>query len=399
MNPLTQEEINDIKSILNDPQFQKEDEHFRASQESASLFLDLIYTGPVSLIIEAPKEWTTKNPKVQLYFFGKQPTCPLEGLSYDSDKASEQCVTCDVGQAFNASYHQLIACTKMVPNFVADNSCIDDIYLCLSDLRIMNTIIEFLHDGSKVPSDLADRLSLLCQSDMRPFYGKRTLKDNVYKTLQKYVNCDHPDNSELVRHMYGQIRYEYSCDNLFQICGALLDYLCHYKKSVKSSKSEASERETPETSESSDSSKYIPRPQSFSLKRCPRCGSFFITNDRRIKYCSYSSFDGQKCAALQEADRKRALASAEKSDSEQLAEKIRRRLYQSYIRIGDSSPKGNQDPCYQERKDLYDLYMKCRKKHSKSPSFDTWIAECAAKLPNSRNESYDKFKEWLQERS
>ena len=96
---------------------------------------------------------------------------------------------------------------------------------------------------------------------------------------------------------------------------------------------------------------------------------------------------------------RKKFASTERTLAEQLAEKIRRRLYSYRTVVKISRADYTNDPRYKERDELYKLYNKCCKKHSQQSDFAGWVAECAAQLPTSTNESYDKFKEWLLERS
>ena len=322
-----------------------------------------------------------KRDTVTIYFFGHSPSCPLPGIEYsqqgDGDSDSWQSATCPIGDAFFAAYTKLLEKAKILNSFELDSSRLDAVYQVISDMRLLAVAIESLDDAMHTPSDLMDRLSYFCESDIKPLYGDRQVQSNTYQVLQRYLNGKTPDHLEFLSYVREELDFNYQCDNLYQVCGAILDYLCHYTIYEQ----------------------YNSKPHKYSLRRCPRCGRYFTTSDRKIIYCQHVDEQGKTCADWQEADRKKKFAKISKNDANQLAEKIRCRLYSYRNAIKTSRDDHTNDPRLVDRDNLYKLYLKCRKKYSKSPNFDTWIAECAAQLPKSRNESYDKFKEWLLERS
>lgn len=247
-----------------------------------------------------------------------------------------------------------------------------------SDLSLLKTAIFSLDNAAKMPATLMDELCLFTSSKMGPIYGVRGIDGVGSKdSLMQYINGIEPDYKRFLGSLQNGVRYTYRCENLYQVCGAILDYLCRYRRHDD----------------------YATKPHTLSLRQCPRCGRYFTTEDRKIIYCQYVDEQGKTCADWQEAERKKKLAQIPKNNAEKLAEKIRRRLYSYRTAIKNSRNDYTDDPRYSERDELYRLYTKRCKEHSQRPDFAEWVEECAAQLPKSRNESYDKFKEWLQERS
>lgn len=320
---------------------------------------------------------TFKDDNVIISFLGNFPSCPLPGITYSNQKDSLQQSACSIGDAFSAAYTKLVEQSNSLTAFKLDKNRLDDVYKIISDMHLLLVAVESLDNAVATPSDLIDRLSYFCQSNMKPFYGDRGIKDNIYQVLDKSINCQTPDHTAFLSYLQNEINFDYECDNLYQVCGAILDYLCRHIIREK----------------------YNSRVHKYSLRRCPRCGRYFTTSDRKMIYCQHIDESGRSCSYQQESDRKKKLAQTPKNDAEQLAEKIRCRLYSYRTAIKISRNDYTDDPRYSERDKLYKLYTKCCKEHSQRPDFAEWVEECAAQLPKSRNESYDKFKKWLLERS
>lgn len=320
-----------------------------------------------------------KRDTVTIFFFGHCPFCPLPGIEYSQQGDGDSCqsATCSIGDAFFAAYKKLLEQAKILNSFELDSSRLDAVYQVISDMRLLAVAVDSLDDAMHTPSDLMDRLLYFCESDVKPFYGSREVQDNTYQVLQRYLNGKAPDHPAFLSYVREKLDFNYKCNNLYQVCGAILDYLCHY----------------------TIYDRYSSKPHKYSLRRCPRCGRYFTTADRKIIYCQHIDEQGKTCADWQEADRKKKFAQIPKNDAEELAEKIRRRLYSYRMVIKISRTDYKNDPRYSERDELYKLYTKRCKDYSQRPDFAEWIAECAARLPKSRNESYDKFKKWLLERS
>ena len=320
-----------------------------------------------------------KRDTVTIYFFGRSPSCTLPGIEYSQqgDSGNWQSTTCPIGDAFFAAYKKLIEQAKILNSFELDSSRLDAVYQLISDMRLLVVAVESLDDAIHTSSDLMDRLSYFCESDVKPLYGDRQVQDNTYQVLQRYINGKDPDHPAFLSYVREKLDFNYKCDNLYQMCGAILDYLCHY----------------------TIYDCYSSKPHKYSLRRCPRCGRYFTTADRKIVYCQHVDEQGKTCADWQEVERKKKLAQIPKNDAEKLAEKIRRRLYSYRTAIKISRNDYTDDTRYTERDELYKLYTKRCKEHSQRPDFAEWVEECAAQLPKSRNESYDKFKKWLLERS
>lgn len=325
--------------------------------------------------IELSVQLTFNNTCIKTYFYDFYDTSPIPELPYTGDFFSNVCD--DIGFAFTVFYKLLNSYTEILQDF----RLLGDASNVFLDLCLLKTAIFSLDNAAKTPDALMDELSLFTSSKMGPIYGVRSVEGansvGSKDSLMQYINCIEPDYKRFLGSLQNGMRYTYRCENLYQICGAILDYLCHYRRHDD----------------------YATKPHTLSLRQCPRCGRYFTTEDRKIIYCQYADEQGKTCADWQEAERKKKLAQIPKNNADQLAEKIRCRLYSYRNAIKTSREDHTNDPRFVDRDNLYKLYLKCRKKYSKSPNFDTWIAECAAQLPKSRNESYDKFKKWLQERS
>lgn len=331
--------------------------------------------------IHQPCHLKFEQNKVIIAFLGICPTCPLPGISYSKQKddADWQIAVCPIGDAFTSAYTKLINLTKSLNSFELNENRLDAVYQIVSDIRLLQVAMQSLDNAIETPSDLTDKLSYFCESGMKPFYGDRMIQDNTYQVLRRFTNSDAPDHGAFLSYLHNQVNFEYKCENLYQLCGAILDYLCHH----------------------TIDNKYSTKSHKYSLRRCPRCGRYFTTEDRKIIYCKPDDEDKSKksCAALQEIDRKKKLARVPQSDAAQLAEKIRRRLYSYKAALKISRVDHTGDPESKRRADLYTLFVQQRQEHSKSPHYKEWVKECVAQLPKSRDESYDRFYEWLLERS
>lgn len=331
-------------------------------------------------IISQPVYLKFNNTSLTIFFEGPFLTSPIPEFPY-TDAEGHFCICKDIGFAFTTFYHLLNDNSKVLLDFKLRKNQLDDVYNLRSDLRLLKAAIFSLDNAAKTPGTLMDELSLFTTSRLGSIYGDRTVQetneDGSAHALERYINCDNPDYKGFVDYLQNEMEYAYHCKNLYQICGAILDYLCRYKRYDN----------------------FATKPYTLSLRKCPRCGRYFVTEDRKIMYCHYTDMDGKTCADWQEADRKKLLAQTPKSEAEQLAEKIRRRLYSYRTNVKTSRYDCTDDLRFEERDKLYKLYTKCRKEQSQSPHFSEWITECAAQLPKSRSESYDKFYEWLLERS
>lgn len=323
---------------------------------------------------------TFNNTSVEIFFLCFEPSSPIPELPYTGVYYNTS-VCDDIGFAFTVFYKYLNNYTEILQDFEPCEKRLDDVYNLFSDLSLLKTAIFALDNAAKTPDTLMDKLSIFTSPRMGPIYGIRDIKDindvDSIPSLMRYINCAEPDYKGFLGFLQNEMHYTYHCKNLYQICGSILDYLCQYKRYDD----------------------YTTKPHTLSLRKCPRCGRYFVTEDRKIMYCHYTDMDGKTCADWQEADRKKLLAQTPKSEAEQLAEKIRRRLYSYRTNVKTSRYDHTDDLRFEERDKLYKLYTKCRKEQSQSPHFSEWITECAAQLPKSRSESYDKFYEWLLERS
>lgn len=360
----------DYQGLLKDPEFLEMDRMFNVAMHLGNQFIDKITQ---KCIIKF------SGDTIDLYFYGHCPSCPLPGIEYYPTKADRDAyhVICPIGDVFYSAYTKLFEEAKILGSFTLDPNRLDDVYQIVSDLHLLEAAVASLDNAMTLSEDFITRLSYFCMSDVKPFYGKKELSSNVLKPLNQYLNCKVPDYPAFFSHARSEMKFSYTCDNLYQMCGAILDYLCQH----------------------TFYDQYNSKPHKYSLRRCPRCGHFFTTVDRKVIYCHHIDENGKTCAEWQEADRKKKFAQIPKNDAEELAEKIRRRLYSYRMAIKISRNDYTNDPRYSERDELYRLYTKCCKEHSQKSDFAGWIKECTAQLPKSRNESYDKFKKWLLERS
>lgn len=332
------------------------------------------------VLLQFDRKETARN-EVTIYFRGSYPDCPIAGLDYD---AEWQIAKCDIGLAFDSTYRLLLAHTTQLQSFPLSEERLDSVYELISDLRIMAAAVHAMDNSPALSSDFVERVSCFQLSKLLgPFWGVREPKENTLTILKKHIDCRTPDYTAFITDINRTFTYQYFCENLYQICGALLDHLCRYSM------------RTP----------YNSRPSKFSLRRCLRCGRYFITEDRKTTHCLYKDADGRTCAEKNEMDRKKRFSQRTKSDEEMLAEKIRRRLYE-YRKLLETSRENRESTLeYRKRDELFNLYMQRKDEHSVKPDYMRWLTECESILPakgsdlKTRNESYDKFYEWLLERS
>lgn len=292
--------------------------------------------------------------KVTLNFLQKYLVSSVPGLKCDAEMEEWQRSTCDIGKAFDCFYHELMVCAKPLFEFSRNPDCSDEVTNLISDLNVLSSAMDLLENPYKLDYNYMETLSQSLSSlSMYKVFSDR----EIYKKGDK--TC-----------------YLCECDNLFQVCFSILDFLCHF----------------------SHIDQYGSRTAKLSLHRCAFCNRFFIAANRRKKYCSYKDKNGFLCSEKAESIRKRKYSLREKTVAEKLADEISHRLY-SFRNSLEYSRQDRMDGAeYQKRTDLYNLFMVCKSKHSTQPDYQEWLIEAESLLPKSRSESYDKFYEWLLER-
>ena len=153
----------------------------------------------------------------------------------------------------------------------------------VSDLRLLSVAVQSVDNIYETAADLADQLSYFCLSRLGPFYGVRQYEGNAFQILKRYINNNEPNGRDFINYLTGDAEFVYVCSNLYQICAALVDYLCRYRRYDV----------------------YSRKPYRYSLRKCPCCGRYFIIEDRKIIYCKYVDESGKTCAEWQEIDRKK----------------------------------------------------------------------------------------------
>lgn len=199
---------------------------------------------------------------------------------------------------------------------------------------------------------------------------RRNFSINLLKLANSDIGNDTDNNT------FGSIinncgPFIYYCINLYQVCFAFIDYLFKYP--------------------------YPTYTKKYSMKRCPYCGKHFLTDNKKIKYCSRTVIDGLTCAERKESERKKSYIPAPKNDIQKLEQRIRNRL-RSYKNYETSFNKNDFTPSeVARRNDIYSLWLAKNNEVKGSDFYKSWLVKCIAKMDEKGGEKYEIFFKWLKE--
>lgn len=295
---------------------------------------------------------------------------PISGIPLYNLCSDKSISPLEIGDAFDSCYQQLLALELLLPDNAIESSDTDiKINQFRYALELIKNAALILDNGNDASPDLMEYLNILNDFDSS-LYGKRY---TLYCDSKAFPH--HPDiEKAIIAISQGNLFCAtYECRNLLETCGAILDYVSRFR--------------------------YYAFPtdtlyKKISLRRCKRCGHYFSTLDRRVIYCRRKDANGKTCAEICESLRKKKYAVAKKSPQNNLADKIRHRLY-AYLQSGEYSCKTQLEV---NRAALYTLWVNENHRHKLRPCYEQWLQEMFELLPPKKG-SYELFYKGLQERS
>ncbi len=353
--------IDEFEAIQHDPDVQKA---LSIIDNGAAAYRDFLCSISFDTLLKFSKDTVT------IFFFGNFSESPIDGILIDKNHSA----LLPIGQLFTATYAQLTVFAQQYITAVHSDT-LDDITRLHWDMQLLHLLIEAADNANDCRPDLLDRADLYVLSDeLSPIYGVPSKAENTYMDMMKYAKGNSLNQSSFMLHLQydDNIDYTYTCKNLYQICGAVLDYCIRHTWHTGNNGS-----------------------QKYNLRSCKRCKRYFVTTNRKIMYCSYTdNIDGKTCSQMQEIERKKNLVRPEVTPEKQLARKIANRL-SSYKNAALNTFDGDEDTV-QYRDDIYRLFLAEKDKRIEQPGFDKWLQEAVNHLPHTKNEGYDTFYKWLQ---
>lgn len=172
---------------------------------------------------------------------------------------------------------------------------------------------------------------------------------------------------------YGQKLYRYECNNLIQMCFALLDILCRVKFEDK---------------------KRTAQGYRMSLRQCPVCHRYFTTTNRKQKICQYENGACTAKSTSESKERSRISNETVLSEAQRREKNIKSRLT-SYIADLGNSVKYLDTKKFEEekkrRQGILALFNSCAAKHRIEADYLQWLHGCEDHLPLGRSGDYTAF--------
>ena len=235
-----------------------------------------------------------------------------------------------------------------------------------------------------MPPDTMSHLAPVCIAPLAPIFGTRNIMRTVNDITLGRILEQYPDGTcgelspnalrVLTRNLRatGDFRATYTCSNLYQLCGAILDYLYNHFLDEK-------------------------RRKRYMLRECENCNHFFIAVSGHQKYCTRNNGpDGLPCAKGVASDAFKAFVASKSSDPDtQLYNSIRRRL-NAYRVAAENSALPESSSEIARRENLCERWKAENKRRKASANYGQWLASAQAHLPKQK-EGYEHFVEWLSE--
>lgn len=310
--------------------------------------------------------------EIKIIFLGHPEKYDVPGIDAVRKMKFEPCIE-TIAEVFDSAYKKLMDWHEKICAELKDNFCdCSEREQLKTELETLSAIVYHLVGSDDTPSDMMQRLNRYCQVN-ESAYGEKIRTENTSKTMSRYQDEKHTafKAKEFINDILPdeQVSYCYHCRNQYQLCGAILDYLCRYTLSDTRRK---------------------PR---YHLGICNRCGRYFVAENRNVIYCMRKDAAGKTCAKLQkEEDRKNGEVNFDKA--KKTAHKITNRLY-SMLSNCWAAAKDKTIEQEEYRTKLYNLWKQKNQEHSKKEGYEQWVCEAEKHLPRKKGESYDEFYEWL----
>lgn len=312
--------------------------------------------------------------QMKIIFLGYPKEYDVPGIDAERKMKFEPFVD-TISNIFDSAYKKLMDWHEKICAELKDSFCDYSETLQLkTELETLSAIVDCLINSNDTPSNMMQRLNRCCTVN-ESAYGEKIRTENTIKTMSRCQDEVHVTFK--AKEFLEDINYDeeasccYHCRNLYQLCGAILDYLCRYNLSDARSK---------------------PR---YSLGICERCGRYFVTENRNAKYCMRKDATGKTCVKLQCEQNEKKFKQYGLDETRKKAYKITNRLSASRNNCLAAS-KDKTIEQEERRTKLYNLWKQKNKEHSKKADYAQWICEAEKHLPRKKGESYDDFYEWLQ---
>lgn len=303
--------------------------------------------------ISNPCTITLQKSYLVMFVFSKMDDNPLlESLAWSPT------IVGDIGEAFDTCYQVL---QNQLDGILINSSdfgnTLDYAYTEIADLfclcDFLKNCINKLDNASIVKPDFFDfDVSRSFVNDFSPLVGTCT----AWATDK-----------------YNQKLYKYECNNLIQMCFALLDILCKVKFEVKQRSFQS---------------------YHMSLRQCPICHRYFTTTNRKQKICQYNNGSCAAKSTSESKERSRISTKAALSEAQKREKSITSRL-NSYIADLDNSIKYLDARQFEEekkrRQDILTLFKSCAAAHCSEANYLQWLIDCENHLPAGRSGDYSDF--------
>lgn len=265
----------------------------------------------------------------------------------------------DIGEAFDVCYHTLrdwMDCILIATRLDIENTSNCD-YTEITHLfelcGYLKTAVSTLDNAADVKPDFFDQEAFgSWLAEYVPIFGKRI----VWATDS-----------------HGQKLYKYECNNLIQMCFALLDILCKTKFGDEKRPSQG---------------------YRMSLRQCPVCHRYFTTTNRKQKICQYENGACTAKSSAESKERSRISNEAALSEAQKREKNITSRL-NSYVANLDNSTNFWDIEKYEEekkrRQNILTLFNSCAAKQHLEADYLQWLHGCEDHLPSGRSGDYAAF--------
>ena len=345
----------ELEKVLNSPEYKRVEKILDESAIKYEYFLNLIYCDVLLCFSE---------DKVKIYTFGKSSVSVEKAIADFTEPIPRQ-----IEQYFDESYRKLKDVAEPFTSLAHDD-IFDELTKLRSDMQLLDALVNAADNIKKcnpVFLDIANSFVLL--EELFPIYGEVKDGKNSCRRIIERSESGEIDRANFVAiSRNNSLAYCAHCRNLYQICGAVLNYLMHFE--IKR-EGEVSVR--------------------YNLRRCERCGRYFISENRKKKYCPYLDSESQKtCQTLQEDERKREDRNSDKSNLKRIAQnEIKDRLYSNRRSAENKKVPNDEEIAYRDAR--WCLFDEKNREHSKLPDYKEWVNTGIEKI----NQGYGAFDMWL----
>ena len=234
--------------------------------------------------------------------------------------------------------------------------------------NILKMLIELAKDNNSATHDYVDIINAAASKDFKLIDNRSNgIRQDILVSKFKTA-FDSRDFDNFLRE---KLNYTYECDNVYQICCSIIDYIFKY------------------TERNYDKNNW--HNKKISLRKCKNCGKFFLADGQNRQYC-YNMIDGKSCSEWAEVKRKKSYVRKTATDAEKLEKKINNRIknYRDYWFDKDD------DAEYRKRDEIYNLWIVLRDTKRSHNDYLEWLKKCQEEMNKKNlNKKYDDFYNWM----